>query len=212
MSKNNQSGANTSRRSGNSPGEAPSASNDYTDSRSDNQLIKDGGWNSKYHMMQSYGLSVYKNGDSRVVDQMIYGFRKIDMYQAREEASDHQGGATARRGYDGQDAYVGAQGRGGGSQDSRHLYSTPQYGGNNQYDMVAQGRDSGPQQVDDSDDDDDEDEDDDSEDGYDEDNVGHSGYFEGGGNDYDGDYADDDDGDDDYDDGDDDDDDDDDYY
>lgn len=234
MSRNNQSGANTSRRSGNSPGEGPSASNGYTDSRSDNQLIKDGGWNSKYHMMQSYGLSVYRDGDSKVADQIIDGFRKIDMHQAREEASDHHGGGTARRGYDGQNAYVGAQGRDGGSQDSHHLYgrsqyggniqrsmmteggdggsqdsrhpySTSQHGGNNQYAMVAQGRDSGPQQVDNSDDDDD----DDSEDGYDEENVGHSGYFEGGGNDYGGDYADDDDGDDDYDDGDDDDDDDD---
>ncbi|KAI4594130.1 hypothetical protein KJ359_008672 [Pestalotiopsis sp. 9143b] len=218
MSKNNQSGANTCGRSGNSPGEGPSARNGYTDSRSDNQLIKDGGWNSKFHMMQSYGLSVYKDKDSKVADQIIEGFRKIDMHQAREEASGHQRGAIGRRGHDGQDACVGSQerdgvsqdsrrpdcrsqyggniqysmitqiqGRDGGSQGSRNPYGTSQYGGNNQYAMIAQGRVGGPQEVGDGHGDDNGDEG--FATGYYEEDVGHSGYFEGGGNDYDGHYA-----------------------
>lgn len=147
MSKNNQSGAPTSGRYVKGRGEGPSADNGYTDSRSDYQIVKDGGWKSKYHMMQTYDLSVYRDGDKKVADQIIEGFRKIDMYQAREEASGHQGGATGNHGYDGQDAYVAAQGRDGGSQDTRHPYGRFQYGGNIEYSMMtqSQGRDGGSQ-------------------------------------------------------------------
>jgi hypothetical protein len=55
---------------------------------SDYKVVKDAGYDSKYHMMQSYGLKIYDSGDLDEAQQIIDGFRRID--QAQYEANKQQ--------------------------------------------------------------------------------------------------------------------------
>ncbi|KAJ4294577.1 hypothetical protein N0V90_008268 [Kalmusia sp. IMI 367209] len=52
--------------------------------KSDNQIIKEGGWTSKKDFMESYGLSVYEPGDFEEAKELLDGYRRAETQMARE--------------------------------------------------------------------------------------------------------------------------------
>lgn len=55
--------------------------------KSNNQILKEGGFSDMKHMMDSYGLKMYEDDDVQEAKRIVEGFRQVDQrnYDAKQQ-------------------------------------------------------------------------------------------------------------------------------